>query len=79
MTNKIHATAIIEGNVKLGDNIEIGPLCVVSGNVTLGNGVKLISQVHVSGNTKIGDNTKIFPFASITTSQSFFQDFNSIL
>ncbi len=67
MTHVIHPTAIIEGNVKFGENVEIGPLCVVNGNVELGNNVKLVAQVHISGNTKIGDNTKVFPFASLGT------------
>lgn len=65
--NKIHSSAIIEGNVKLGDNVEIGPYSVIAGNVELADGVKIFAQAHVTGNTKIGKNTKIFPFASIGT------------
>jgi UDP-N-acetylglucosamine acyltransferase len=67
MTNKIHKTAIIEGNVKLGDNVEVGPYAVIMGNIEIGSGTKIIAQAHISGNTKIGENNKIFPFASIGT------------
>jgi UDP-N-acetylglucosamine acyltransferase len=67
MANKIHKTAIIEGNVTLGDNIEIGAYTVISGNVKIGNGTKIIAQAHISGNTTIGENNKIFPFASVGT------------
>jgi len=67
MANKIHTTAVIEGNVTFGDNVEVGPYTVISGNVEIGDNVKILAQAHISGNTKIGDNTKIFPFASIGT------------
>ncbi len=67
MTHIIHPTAVIEGNVKIHENVEIGPYTVINGNVELGNGVRIIGQAHITGNTKIGDNTQIFPFASIGT------------
>ncbi len=67
MTNNIHKTAIIEGNVKLGNNVEVGPYCVIMGNVEIGDNTKIIAQAHISGNTKIGKNNKIYPFASIGT------------
>jgi UDP-N-acetylglucosamine acyltransferase len=35
--NKIHPTAIIEGDVDLGKNNEIGPYCVLKGPLKIGN------------------------------------------
>jgi UDP-N-acetylglucosamine acyltransferase len=38
MANKIHPTAIIEGEVELGDDNEIGPYAVIQGPVSIGHG-----------------------------------------
>jgi UDP-N-acetylglucosamine acyltransferase len=62
---KIHQSSVIEGNVKLGKNVEIGPMCFISGNIEIGDNVKIISQAFITGNTKISDNCKIFPFSSL--------------
>ncbi len=64
---KIHPTAIIGENVKLGENVEIGPYCVIGDNVEIGNNCKLISQCHIGDHTTIGDNNIFYPFASIGT------------
>lgn len=62
----IHSTAILEtGNIKIEDEVEIGPYCVLRGNITLNKGVRLISHVSLSGNTEIGDGTTLYPFSSI--------------
>lgn len=65
MTQKIHATAVIEDGAVIPENVEIGPYCVVGSQVTLGDGVKLHSHVVLDGITSVGENTEIFPFASI--------------
>ena len=65
MTQKIHATAVIEDGAILGEGVEVGPFCHVSYKVKLGNNVKLLSHVVVNGDTDIGEATRIFPFASI--------------
>ncbi len=63
--NKIHKTAIIENNVILGDNIEIGAYSVISGNVTIGDNNIVKSHTIISGNTKIGKNNIFYPFSNI--------------
>lgn len=35
--NRIHRTAIIDGDVKLGRGVKIGAYCVITGNVTIGD------------------------------------------
>ena len=62
---EVHATAIVEPIVKLGDGVKIGPYCVVGGEVELGAGVRLESHVVVGGRTRLGPDCRIFPFASI--------------
>ncbi len=62
---KIHPTAVIDPNAKLGSGVEIGPFCCVGPDVSLGDGVVLHSHVVVGGHTEIGPRVAIFPFASI--------------
>ena len=62
---EIHATAVVDSDVELGEGVKIGPFCVVSGAVTLDAGVVLHSHVVVAGRTRIGARTEIYPFASI--------------
>lgn len=65
MTDNIHATAIIDQNATLGNNVKIGPYSIVGKDVTIGSNVTIHSHVVIEGNTTIGDHTQIFPFASI--------------
>lgn len=65
MTIKIHTTAIVHPDARLGVDVVIGPYCVIGPKVTLGDRCKLHSHVVVDGNTTIGEETEIFPFASI--------------
>ena len=58
MTN-IHETSIISPDVKIGDNVSIGPYCNINGDVSIKDNVTLISHISVSGSTTIGENTKI--------------------
>lgn len=64
MTN-VHQTAIVEGDVELGEGVEIGPYCVVRGDVKLGDGVRLVSNVSVQGPVVIGAYTSVYPGAAI--------------
>lgn len=62
---KIHPTAIVHPNAKLGADIEVGPYSIVGERVTIGQGTRLISHVSVDGWTEIGERCQIYPFASI--------------
>jgi len=64
MTN-IHETSIISPDVKIGDNVSIGPYCNINGDVSIKDNVTLISHISISGSTTIGENTKIWPFSVI--------------
>lgn len=63
--SNVHATAIVEGDVKMGEGVEIGPFCIVRGDVTLGDGVRLLSGVSIQGPAVIGKNTILYPGAAI--------------
>jgi len=57
----IHPSAVIEGDVTIGEGCEIGPHCTIRGNVTLGAGNRLIAGVHLSGPLTIGEGNIMFP------------------
>lgn len=63
--NKIHATAIIDTNAILGEEVEIGPYCVIGPNVKIGDGVRLFSHVVLDGYTTLGNRCEVHPFARI--------------
>lgn len=65
MTTKIHQSAIISPQAKLGQNVEIGPFCIIGDDVEIGDNSVLKSHIVIEGNTKIGKNNIIFPFATI--------------
>lgn len=62
---RVHASAIVDPQARLGEGVEIGPYCVVGADVALDEKVILHSHVVVEGHTRIGARCQIFPFASI--------------
>ena len=62
---EVHATAIVEPEARLGQDVFVGPCCTVGPDVVLEDGVRLISHVVVSGRTTVGPRTAVHPFASI--------------
>ncbi len=63
--SKIHPTAVVDPDAKLGSGVEIGPYSVIGAGVELGSGCRLHSHVVVTGDTHVGAKCVIFPFASI--------------
>lgn len=65
MSAKVHATAVLDPNVELGDDVEIGPGCVIGPHVRIGEGTRLIAHVFIESHTEIGKNNTVFPFAGL--------------
>lgn len=65
MSNTIHPTAILDGNIVLGHGNVIGPHVVMRGNITIGNNNKIDTGVVLENNVSIGHNNRIYPYASI--------------
>ena len=61
----VHPSAILEGDIDLADDAQIGPFCVLTGRVTLGPGVRLLAHVNISGPASIGAGTIVYPNASL--------------
>lgn len=57
----IHPTAVVEGEVHLGEDVEVGPHCVITGPVTMGAGTRLIAAVHLHGPTTVGEGNLLYP------------------
>lgn len=65
---KIHPTAIIEGDVKVEDGVEIGPYCHLRGQVTIKKGCIIEGHVTLGskhGILEIGENNHFLPGAVI--------------
>ncbi len=65
--NKIHPTAIINPNAKLGDNITVGPFCIIGKDVSFGDNCILDSNVVIDGNTTIGSDNHFYHSAVVGT------------
>ena len=66
-SSSIHPSTIIEGEVKIGPRVKIGPFCHIIGPVTIGEGSTLSSHCYVKGPVKIGVNNRINPQCIIGT------------
>lgn len=62
---KIHKTAHIHPNAKLGKDVMVGPGAVIGENVVIGDGTKIGANVVIGGWTTIGKNNDIYPNACI--------------
>lgn len=60
---EIHATAVVDPQAKVADDVQIGAFAVVGPEVELAAGVELRPHAHVWGRTSVGEGTRIFPFA----------------
>jgi len=62
---KLHSSAVVHPQARVGDGCEIGPFCVLGEHVVLGENCQLHSHVVIDGHTRLGRGNEIFPFASI--------------
>lgn len=61
----ISPQAVIGKDVKVGENVSIGPFCFIDGNVSIGDNTQIASHVVIKGDTQIGQDNRIFQFATI--------------
>lgn len=65
MSAKVHAMAVVDPSVELGEDVEIGPGCVIGPNVKLGPRTRLIAHVFIESHTELGEDNTVFPFAGL--------------
>ena len=63
----IHPTAILDENIQLGENVEIGPYVVIEGDVIIGEGTKIGSHAIVASGARIGKNSIVHGHAVVGT------------
>ncbi|MHC4475889.1 MAG: acyl-ACP--UDP-N-acetylglucosamine O-acyltransferase [Planctomycetota bacterium] len=51
---KVHASAVVDKETKLGDGVAIGPNCVIERGVAIGSGTVLDANVVIGENVEIG-------------------------
>ncbi|STQ86114.1 acyl-ACP--UDP-N-acetylglucosamine O-acyltransferase [Helicobacter muridarum] len=66
-TAKIAKTAIIEGEVNIGENVVIEDYVVIKGNIDINDNSYIYNHVTIRGNTSIGKGNTIFPNAVLGT------------
>jgi len=62
---KIHPTAILDGDIALADDVEIGPSCILRGRVSIGAGTVLVQAVHLQGPLEMGAANACYPGVAI--------------
>jgi UDP-N-acetylglucosamine acyltransferase len=63
--SRIHPTSIIDPQVELGADVEIGPFCIVEGPITIGARTRLFSHVSIAGRVEIGEGSALYPFVAL--------------
>lgn len=64
----IHKSAVITGDVTLGEQVSVGPHCVIDGTIapiTIGDGCRLIAQVYLTGPLTLGSHNTLWPGAAL--------------
>lgn len=64
---KIHPTAIVSSNAKIGTDVEIGPFCIIEDDVEIGDGCKIRSHVLIDSGVRLGKNVQVFSGAVLGT------------
>ena len=61
----IDATAVIDAEAEIADDVSIGPYSVIGANVVIEAGTRIGPHVVITGQTRIGRDSHIYQFASI--------------
>ncbi|MEX0886461.1 MAG: acyl-ACP--UDP-N-acetylglucosamine O-acyltransferase [Phycisphaeraceae bacterium] len=62
---RIHATAIVEEEVELAPDVEVGPGCLLRGPIHIGAGTRLIGHVFLEGPLTLGGGNVLYPGACL--------------
>tara|TARA_B100000902_G_C27288875_1_gene906005 strand:+ start:1208 stop:1960 length:753 start_codon:yes stop_codon:yes gene_type:complete len=63
--SQIHPNSFISKEVKIGNNVKIGPFCYINGTIKIDDNTELKSHVSITGKTSIGKNNLFYPFSNI--------------
>ena len=63
--NRIHPTAILDGDIVIGSGNVIEPYVVLSGNITIGDNNHIRAHSYLTNRVVIGDHNHIYPYVTI--------------
>ena len=63
--SRIHPTAIVHPDARLGADVEVGAYSIINQHVEIGDGCRIGHHVVVTGHTRLGSGNRIFQFCSI--------------
>lgn len=61
----IHATAVVDADAQLANDVTVGPFCIIEEGVSIGSGTVLANNVVIGRNTVIGKNNQFFSHSAI--------------
>jgi len=66
----VHPSAILQGDIQLANDVEIGPQCVLDARgsgcrISIGAGTRLIGNVYLTGPLTLGQRNLIYPFVTL--------------
>jgi UDP-N-acetylglucosamine acyltransferase len=62
---RIHATALVDAQAELGDDVEVAAYAVIGAHVHIDEGSRIGAHTVVEGHTRIGRDNRIFQFCSV--------------
>jgi UDP-N-acetylglucosamine acyltransferase len=62
---RIHPSALVDAQARLGDDVEVGAYAVIGPHVQIGEGTRIGPHAVIEGHTTIGRDNRIFQFCSI--------------
>lgn len=65
MSARIHPTAIVHPDAKIGAQVEIGPYSIIGADVEIGPATWVGPHVVINGHTRIGRGNRIYQFCSL--------------
>ncbi len=65
MAGLIHATALLDPDVRLGEGVEVGAYAVIGPGVEIGANTRIGAHAVIQGPTRLGADNAVFPFASV--------------
>jgi UDP-3-O-[3-hydroxymyristoyl] glucosamine N-acyltransferase len=60
----IHPTAVLAGDVEIGDEVSIGPCCVLEAGVEVGDGTVVSAGCYLGQETIVGNECRLYPNVS---------------
>ncbi len=61
----IHASAVVDKTVKMGEDIAIGACCVIESGATIGSGTTIYPNTHVGRDVTLGENCLVYANVSL--------------